>query len=216
MQLQVDYLRQHPKCVAVSTDIDNVDESGNILKQNVRQDNPPLTGWVQQDLWSNGKAVATWSSYMFKREAFDKIPLQGFIDHDFPFQDWPAMVIMAAYGEFQYLPISTVAYRVVIGSDSHAVDIDKLLLRQQRCRTMNKYLASLFPDVLLVDDDETFDRYIALTMISICMQNGDYRRAKDFARKSGHKNVRYWCCQTWLTFWAFIFAKKLWHKIRPK
>ncbi len=216
LQLQVDYLRQHPECVAVSTDYDTINSDGSNYQSFVQKDNPPLTGLVQYDLWTSGKARNAWCCFMFTRQAFDKIPLQGFIDHDFPFQDWPALVIIAGYGEFHYIPESTCVVRKVIGSDSHAVDIDKLLRRQQRSRTMNKYLASLFPDVLPVDDDETFDRYIALTMISTCMQNGNYRRAKDFARKSGHKNVRYWCCQTWITFWAFIFAKKVWHKIRPK
>lgn len=207
LQLQVDYLRAHPKCVAVSTDVDNIDASGKIIAHNVRRENPPLVGNVQKDLWGASNATATWSSYMFTRFAFDKIPLQGFIDYDFPFQDWPAMVIMAAYGEFQFLPISTVAYRVAEGSDSHAIDYNKLLRRQERCRSMNKYLASLFPDVLPVDDDETFDRYIALTMISLCIQKGDYEKAKELACKSGHKNFRYWCCQHKWSFYLFRAAK---------
>lgn len=209
LQLQVDYLQQHPECVAVSTDIDYIDYSDKIIAQNVRRDNPPLVGRVQEDLWGPGKSVATWSSYMFTRLAFDKIPFQGFIDHDFPFQDWPAMVIMAAYGEFQFLPISTVAYRIVEGSDSHAVDFEKMARRQERCRSMNKYLASLFPNVLPMDDDETFDRYIAMTMVGICIKNNDYRRARQFAIQSGRNGLKFLCCCTWLTFQIWRLMKKV-------
>lgn len=214
LQMQVEYLRQHPECVAVSTDYDNMDADGNNYRPCVKKSNPPKTGYVQYDFWTSGKAQNAWCCFMFTRQAFDKIPLQGFIDHDFPFQDWPVLVIISGYGEFGYIQESTCVVRQVIGSDSHSKDIDTLLLRQQRCRTMNKYLASLFPDVLPVDDDETFDRYIALTMISMCIQKKDYKRAKEFARKSGRKNLRYWCCQTHITFWMFFIVKNIWNKIK--
>lgn len=208
LQLQVDYLRAHPKCVAVSSNFDTMNADGSNYVSCSRSACPPLTGLVQQDLWSNGKAQNAWCTFMFPKKVFDEhMPLQGFIEHNFPFQDWPALVVMSEYGEFDYMPISTCVVRQVVGSDSNAVDIEKLARRQERCRSMNKYLASLFPDVLPVDDDETFDRYIALTMISLCIQNGDYKKAKELACKSGHKNFRYWCCQTRLTFWIFRVAK---------
>ncbi|MCQ2311449.1 MAG: glycosyltransferase, partial [Paludibacteraceae bacterium] len=178
LQLQVDYLRQHPECVAVSSDYDTMNADGSNYKSCVRKDNPPLTGHVQYDLWTSGKAQNAWCCFMFTRHAFDRIPLQGFIDHDFPFQDWPALVILAGYGEFHYLPISTCVVRAVLGSDSKAVDLQKLIRRQQRSFSMNNYLASLFPDVLPVDDKETFDRYIAGTLISTCILNNDYKSAK--------------------------------------
>lgn len=205
LQLQVEYMRQHKECVALSTSNEVLDAQGIKRVEKKR----PLTGMVQEDLWTRGLAMAHWSSFMMRKDIFDEhIPLDGFVEHHFPFQDWPAMVIMAGYGEFHYLPIVTTTYRVGHESDSHAVDIKKLLLRQEKSREMNKYLASLFPN-LHQDSDEVFDKYIALTVISICIQNGDYKNAKAYARKSEHKNLRYWCCQTKLTFYLFRFAKLL-------
>lgn len=207
LQIQVEFLSSHPSCVAVSTDFDELDQDREKIVHDVRKNNPPITGMVQQDLWSAGKAMSCWSTYMFKKNIFDeKIPFQAFIDSNFPFQDWPTFVIMAAYGEFQYIPISTCVYRKAKGSDSHAIDINKLLLRQERSKTMCKYLASLFPD-LRQDSDEERDRYIALTMISICILNNKYKLAKGYARKSGVRNIRYWCCQTWITFQLFRILK---------
>lgn len=208
LQLQVGYMRAHTDCVAVSTDVDNIDEQGHIIKRNVYQHNPPLTGMVQYDMWTGGKSIATWSSYLFHRTAFDKIPLQGFIDHDFPFQDWPATVIMAAYGEFHFLPISTVAYRVVEGSDSNGVNIQKIARRQIRTFQMNQYLASLFPETLPMDDEETYFRYLAGTLVASCILCNEYKQAKMYARKNHNwKSLRNWCCQTWITFQLWRMAK---------
>lgn len=207
LQLQVDYLQQHPECVAVSSDFDTMNADGSNYIANSRSSRPPLTGFVQQDLWSSCKAQNAWCTFMFPKKVFDEhMPLQGFIEHNFPFQDWPALVVMSAYGRFDYMPLSTCVVRTVIGSDSKAVDFEKMARRQERCRSMNKYLASLFPN-LKQDSDEVFDRYIALTMISLCIQNGDYKKAKELARQSGHKNFRYWCCQTKWTFYLFRAAK---------
>ena len=214
LQMQVDHLRQHPECVAVSTDVDNINEQGRVIGRNVYQNNPPLTGSVQYDMWTGGKSIATWSSYLFRRTAFDKIPLQGFIDHDFPFQDWPATVIMAAYGEFHFLPISTVAYRVVEGSDSNGVDIQKVARRQRRTFQMNQYLASLFPDTLPMDDEETYWRYLAGTLVAPCVLCNEYQLAKMYARQNHNwKKLRNWCCQTWITFQIWRMAKLIRRRI---
>lgn len=203
LQLQVEYMRKHNECVALSTNNEVLSDDGTRVIEN----KPPLTGWVQEDLWSAGLAMAHWSSFMMRKDIFDAhMPLDGFIEHHFPFQDWPAMVVMAGYGEFHYLPIVTTTYRVIHESDSHCTNLEKVTIRQEKSRSMNKYLASLFPN-LKQDSDEVFDRYIALTLISVCIQNGDYEKAKEYARKSGRKNFRYWCCQTKLTFNAFRTAK---------
>lgn len=213
LQLQVDYLRAHPECVAVSSDYDNMNEDGSDYIACYRSKRPPLTGYVQEDLWSSGKAQNAWCTFMFSKKVFDEhMPLQGFIEHNFPFQDWPALVVISAYGTFDYMPISTCVVRRVKGSDSNAIDIGKTLRRQERSRTMNKYLASLFPN-LKQDTDDVFDRYIALTMISVCIRNSDYQQAKAYAIKSGRKNLRYWCCQTKWTFWAFRTAKLVKQKL---
>jgi len=205
LQLQVEYMRQHSECVALSTRNEILDAKGKITVEKKQ----PLTGMVQDDLWTRGLAMAHWSSFMMRKDVFDNhIELDAFVNHHFPFQDWPAMVIMSAYGEFHFLPITTTTYRVGHISDSHAVDINKLALRQEKSREMNKYLASLFPN-LRANTDEEMDKYIALTMISICVQNGEYEKAKAFAIKSERKNFRYWCCQTKLTFNIFRCAKRL-------
>jgi len=205
LQLQVDYLQQHLECVALSTNNEQLLVGGKKRIEN----KCPLTGWVQEDLWSRGLAMAHWSSFLMRKYVFDAhLPLDDFIEHEFPFQDWPTMVIMAGYGEFHYLPVVTTTYRVIRGSDSHGIDIGKMALRLEKCRSMNKYLASLFPN-LKKDSDEVFDKYIALSMISVCIQNGDFEKAKSYALISEKKNLRYWCCQTKITFIIFRLAKAL-------
>lgn len=207
LQIQVEFLSSNPNCVAVSTDFDTIDADGTNFIPNVRKNNSPATGMVQNDLWSTGKAQNAWCTFMFRKDIFDnKIPFQGFLDNSFPFQDWPVLVIMAAYGTFEYIPLSTCLVRRIKGSDSKAEDINKLLLRQERSKTMCKYLASLFPN-LQRDSDEVLDRYFALTMISTCIFNDKYKLAKGYARKSGVRNIRFWCCQTWITFQLFRILK---------
>jgi len=203
LQLQVDYLRQHPECVALSTNNVKLLDDGSREFEN----KTPLTGWVQEDMWTKGSAMAHWSSFMMRKDIFDKhIPLDGFVENNFPFQDWPTMVIMAGYGEFHYLPVVTTTYRIVRESDSHGTDMEKIAIRQEKSRSMNKYLASLFPN-LKQDSDEEFDKYIALTMISACIINDDFDNAKRYAKNSCKKNLRYWCCQTKFTFKIFRMAK---------
>lgn len=207
IQMQVDFLLAHPDCVAVSTDFDKLDMDRETLITNFRRGNPPITGMVQKDLWSTGRAMGCWSTYMLVKSIFDtKIPFSAFIDNHFPFQDWPALVIMAAYGKFEYIPVSTCVYRKERGSDSNIVDLDKIAIRQAKGKEMCKYLANLFPD-LYQNSDEELDRYFASTMISACILNNKYRQAKMYARKSKHKNIRYWCCQTWITFSLYRILK---------
>lgn len=211
LQLQVDYLRQHPSCVAVSSDYDTMDEDGSNYQANCRKNNPPVIGHVQKVLWSEVGAHNAWCTFMFSKKVLDMhIPFDAFVR--FPFQDWPALVCMAGYGEFGYIPISTCVVRRVKGSDSRAVDIHRLEQRQRKVRDMNKYLASLFP-TLKQDDDDTFDKYIASTMVGVCITNNEYRLAKQYARQSGNLSFRNICCQTWFTFQLFRLFKRLKYKL---
>lgn len=211
LQLQVNYLRTHPECVAVSTDYDTVNEDGMNLKKNVRKASPPLTGMVQQDLWGPGKSINAWCTFMFRKDVMDKnMPYDTFIEKKFPFQDWPAAVVMAAYGEFHYIEESTCLVRIASGSDSHAVDLQKFIMRQTKCRAMNIALNDIYP-YLRLDSEEDWNRYFAGTLIGLCVRNNDFNNAKKYALQHGVKNLCYWCCQNRLSFQMFRLLKLLYN-----
>lgn len=205
LQMQYDYMIAHPECVALSTDYDLCDTKGNLIKYNVKKDKPPLTGFVQQDLWGKSLANNAWCAFMFNKLIFDKyVPLDAYVEYSFPFQDWPTLVIMSAYGEFHYLPVSTNTVRIGHESDSHYVDFNKFELRMRRAKEMNRYLHHLFPE--LDFSDEEYDKHINTLLVQLCVKNNEYCIAKKFLHNSYIHGIKYWCCQNYIGFKLLRYA----------
>lgn len=114
IQLQVDFMEKHPNCVISHTDYDRLLVKTNkiISSYNQTKGVTPPTGSIQKEVLS-GKERMSAVTLCYRAEELKKYcPLDTYVSMSFPREDWPTILIMAAYGDIEYIPISTATYRV--------------------------------------------------------------------------------------------------------
>ena len=215
LQTQYDYMRAHQECVGTTTGCDTMDENNVVYSDHTKyDDNPNPRIITQQQIWTEFSNI-NMGGVFFKKSIFDKhMPFDAFIEYGFPLQDWPAMLIMAGYGEIHFLPIFSFTYRLGHVSDAHPQDFGKLERKMLRGKKMYQYLHSLFPT--LPYNDAEYDRYANKVLLQFCIRSGNYPMAKKYAKLCDKKTVREYCCSTYLTFQMYRGMKKMSKSIRSR
>lgn len=211
LQTKVDYLRQHPQCIGVTSNENRVDADGNIIKKYASQANRTIN-IPQIEIWNPNNIPRNLSVVMYRKDTFDKhIQLSNYIKYDYPFQDFPTILTMAAYGEFHYMPIVTLNYRVGHESDSHPSDLQKFERRMLRSKNMYEHLHTLFPNLDFEEGD--FDHYMGMAIIKQSIKLNNYPMAHKYAAKLKSRSISVLCSKTRLTFHLYrqlrILKKRL-------
>ena len=205
IQLQVDFMEQHPECVACVTDYDTLYErTGKIVRNTCESTGVrPVEGRIQKELLT-GKDHVGGGSLCIRRETFDKyIPVQDFMRLAFPREDWPALLILTAYGDLRYIPISTTTYRVGQESITRTSDYEKVIRRAQQDKEMTEYLYTLFPEWGPFKDGPYFDYIGYHNALLAAYRNNDYPAAREFAPKDKANSWATRMAKTKLTFLLF-------------
>lgn len=202
MQMQVDFMEAHPECVACHTGTDTLHEkTGEIEPFNPARKGYVPEGMIQKEIIA-GKENAVCSSLCLRRATmiehvpFDKYP-------SFPCDDWPTLVIISAYGEIRYLPVSTTTYRVGQISLTNLKDYNRIRNFWQQSKVMAAYMYELFPELGEFNDGPYFDNYVYHPLLSAAYINNDWKSAKEFAKKDPRNTWATKCAKTWLTFKLF-------------
>lgn len=148
IQLQVDFMEAHPECAVCYTDIDEYNEISHstIKSYKTQKGFRPPEGSIQKDILL-GNVYISAVTMCIRRSTFEKyIPAEEFVRRQFPREDWPTLLILAAHGEIRYVPVSTATYRVGQDSITWTSDYEKIFLRVQKDKEMTEYLYSLFPE----------------------------------------------------------------------
>ena len=114
IQLQVDFMEAHPECVCSHTDEDEYYENTGITKKAIKQSNgiAPPEGKIQKTILSGGEHISA-ATMCIRRSTFEEhVPADEFAKRRFPREDWPILLVLAAYGDIRYIPISTATYRI--------------------------------------------------------------------------------------------------------
>ena len=215
LQLQYDYMEGHPECSGMTSACDEVDEYGKIVKRAASEcakdgKDAILPRITQKQIWKDPIPINS-GGFFFRKDIFDSVmPLDAFVEQDFPYQDWPALLIMAGYGEIHYLPIATFAYRIGHASDSHSDDISKLERRMTRGANMYYYLHTLFPT--LEWEKGIYEKYADNVLLRFAIKSNNYRKAKYYAKKIPQKTIREISCYTMATFQLYRWLKQVRHK----
>ena len=212
LQVQYSYMECHPECSGMTSACDEVDEHGMIIKsvgyefdKNVQD--AVLRRITQQQIWKDPIPINS-GGFFFRKVIFDRaMPLEAFVEQDFPYQDWPALLIMAGYGEIRYLPISTFTYRIGHTSDSHSDDINKLERRMKRGANMYYYLHTLFST--LEYKEGTYEKYANNVLLQFCIKCNNYKKAKFYAKKIPQKTIREISCYSMATFQLYRWLKQV-------
>lgn len=210
LQLQVDYMEIHLSCGVLHTDFDELNVLTNKITKSYRDTmkNDIPQGYVQKQIF-DGRLHISAPTVCIRKELFDKfIPVDKYIELNFPIEDWPTWVILSKYSEVNYLPISTVTYRRGHESVSNLQNYDAIETKFSREKKMYKYLCDIFPNDLIFDG-KGYDSYVYSVLLNLAFKQKDYRKANQFGKKIGNKSVKVVCSQNRILFWIFFFFKQV-------
>ena len=215
IQLQVDFMEQHLECVLCHTDVDEYYENDGTLKESVKQSIGlvPPEGKIQRNIL-HGQDHVSAVTMCIRRATFEEhVPADEFAKRRFPREDWPTLLVMAAYGDILYIPISTATYRVGQESITRTSDYEKVIRRAQQDKEMTEYLYTLFPEWGPFKDGPYFDYIGYHNALHAAYRNNDYEAAHEFAKKDTLGKWATRMARTKLTFklfrWIQIKRKKL-------
>jgi glycosyltransferase involved in cell wall biosynthesis len=210
IQLQVDYMESHLQCGVLHTDYDELNILTNKLKKNRNQSlNSVLPeGFVQKELFT-GKLKIVAGSVCIRKDVFDRfIPVNKYIELDFPIEDWPTWIILSNYCEVNYLPVSTITYRQghpsITNQKSYAIVKDKFRREQK----MYEFLCSLFPDNLAYDA-LGYENYVNKVLLNLSYRNMDYAAARMYAGLVNNSSLKNILAQNRILFYLFCIVKKI-------
>lgn len=205
IQLQVDFMENHPNCVISHTDYDRllVKKDKIIHSYNQTKTIIPPCGKIQKEILS-GKEHMSAVTICYRAELLKKYcPLDTYVSMKFPREDYPTILILAAYGDIEYISISTATYRVGQVSITNTIDYDKIRRRYQLDKQMNEFLYTLFPEFGEFKDEEWYDSYVYHSLLVAAYENNDYKSAKEFATKDPTNTILKKMANNWFTFQLF-------------
>ena len=207
MQTMVDYLESNPTVDVVYTD-------GFTFKENGEKKYPMI--WPREDfpkfqkMWRGEQPCISLDMIVAKTSVMNNsICYDDYIKLRFPAQDWSTNLLLLYHNaRFSFLDQPSVAIRESHGSMSRSIDYNKIehyFLQETR---MNCYLDQLITGDSSISYDVDKQRlYHAL--INAAYKNSDWRRAKEYSKKSGEHTLRNYFSHTWLTFHFFRLVKKI-------
>lgn len=199
MQMQVDFMEQHPECVICHTSNDILYMNTGTIKPSSKHNVPE--GMILEDVIGGREQIVS-STVSLRAAAVKKhIPFEMYVKEDFPCEDWPTMAILSAYGEIRYLPQSTTVYRVGQASVTNEVNYEKIRRYWLRSKHMTECIYEILPQLGEFKDAEYFDTFMFNAMLNAAYENNDYKSAREFAEKNPNRQrLATRCAKCWLTF----------------
>ena len=216
LQIQVDYMESHLNCGLLHTDYDELDIVSHTIIHSYRAKSKEqiLQGYRQKEIF-NGQLKIVSPTICFRKELFDKyIPVDRYIELNFPIEDWPTWLILSKYSEVDYLAISTATYRVGHESLSNLESYNKVLSKFTKEKVMYKFLCDMFPDDLeFVEED--YNKHVDRVLFNIAFKKTDFKITKKYGqklKKQGVMNLKIVSSSNVLMFYLFSWLRRI--KIR--
>ena len=193
LQLQLNYMESNPKCnVLITNHRCHNRETGIITEEIAKFDN---TIPLQDAMWGGcGFCNAT----IMYRADFIKahLDLDEFINRRLSLQDWPAWVILAAYTDFDILPVSTATFGIETVSITRPDTYERLEKRYEGDAKVYEYLCELFPDKFPFSK-EGWEQYTYDRLLALAYKKRDFSGAKKYGGLCKKKTKRtFWWSKT--------------------
>lgn len=202
LQLQVEFMELHPNTVVCHTDVNILNEhTGKIIQEyNKIKNITPPEGRIQKDVIAGKECIRAVTMCIRRDCIFQYCDFEKWIELGFPREDWPMLFILSAYGNINYIPISTATYRVGQESITNTLSYDKIRKRYQQDKIMTEYLYSLFPELGEFKDGWWYDTHVYHSLLVAAYHNNDYKSAKEFAKNDITNTLSKKCACNWLFF----------------
>lgn len=210
LQIQLDFMESHPESnVLITNHRKHNRTTGEIKEYKAYIDRSvPL-----QEAIDCGHTDYCNATIMYRADFMKKhLPLDDFIKYHFYLQDWTAWMILAGYTDFDIIENSTATFGIETVSITRPMEYAKLQERLDKEFFGYKYVHDMFPN--LTWDEPGWYSYVDAMMMKLAYKRGDYRKAKEYAKKCGGHTMRVLCTHTWITFQLFRMVKNIKSKVQ--
>lgn len=178
----------------------------------ILENNPPDETLDQLSSVHSGRYPMCFGTACIRKELMDKyVNLDDYIRDGFTIQDWPTEMLLARHTKFGYISTPSYVYRIHEGSMSHPQTYETLLNKYTKETDMYRYICETTGEGY---NEKGWWSSVYTRLLGLAYQKRDFENAKKYAQVIGGKRLKVLCTKTRITFWAFIIAKKVWHKIR--
>ena len=204
LQLQLDYIESHPDCNVLITNHRCHNRDTGVITEEVAKIDRTIP--LQKAMWGGSSFCNATIMY---RADFMKahLDLDEFINRRLSLQDWPAWVILAAYTDFEILPVSTATFGIETVSITRPDTYERLEKRYKGDALVYQYLCELFPEVFPFDK-EGWDRYTYSQLMNLAYRKKDLLSAKKYAQLSRLQSLKAKCTKSRLSFYGYILLKR--------
>lgn len=205
LQLQLDYMESHPNSNVLITNHRNHNRDTGIITEEVAYINRDIP--LQNAMWG-GSAFCN-ATIMYRADFMKAhLDLDEFIKRRLSLQDWPAWVILAAYTDFDVLPVSTATFGIETVSITRPDTYERLEKRYQGDAKVYEYLCELFPDKFPFSKDG-WEQYTYDRLLALAYKKKDFVGAKKYGGLCKKKTVKVVCSKSRVLFNLFLMLKGL-------
>lgn len=205
LQLQLDYMESHPNSNVLITNHRKHNRDTGIITEEVAYINRDIP--LQNAMWG-GSAFCN-ATIMYRADFMKAhLDLDEFINRRLSLQDWPAWVILAAYTDFDILPVSTATFGIETVSITRPDTYERLERRYQGDAKVYEYLCELFPDKFPFSK-EGWDQYTYDRLLALAYKKEDFTGAKKYGALCNKKTIKVVCSQSKLLFNLYLMFKGL-------
>lgn len=209
LSLQVEFLEKNPEIGMVHTDYFELNRKTDILTKKIIHETVYRDKLIKEIFYGNFKCCN--SSVMYRKSIIDEfVPLDDYINYQFPLQDWYTWICIANHTKFHCLPVITTTVGKDIESITRPIDYDIVIKRFIKEKFVYKYLCDKFPGDLHYDE-LAYDLHVNHILLNVAFNNKDFAAAKKFSNQSkilGSKELKNRIANNLVTFYLFIILKK--------
>lgn len=210
LQLQLDYMESHSDCNVLITNHRCHNRGTGVITEEVAKIDRSIP--LQKAMW--GGCSFCNATIMYRADFMKAhLDLDEFINRRLSLQDWPAWVILAAYTDFDVLPISTATFGIETVSITRPDTYERLECRYKRDVIVYQYLCELFPDVFPFDK-EGWNKYVYSQLMNMAFRKKDFQSAKKYAMLCEEKSIKYRCTKTKFLFLLYLWLRKIYNFIK--
>lgn len=205
LQLQLDYMELHPECNVLITNHRCHNRDTGLITEEIAKINRNIP--LQNAMWGD---CSFCNATLMYRADFMKahLDLDEFINRKLSLQDWPVWVILAAYTDFDILPISTATFGIETVSITRPDTYERLEKRFCGDAAVYEYLCELFPEKFPFDR-ERWVKYTYSQLLGMAYRKSDYKSANKYAKLVGGHSIKVIFAKCSITFYFYVFLKKI-------
>lgn len=213
LQIQLDYMESHPESNVLITDHRCHNRTTGKIKEEQAIIDRGLP--LQQSIYGSAKTRFCNATIMYRADFLKThLNLNDFIERKLYLQDWPAWVILSAYTDFDYIPVSTATWCIETESITRPRSVEQYSYRLDKDEDCVKYLVELFPESFTYDAADWAKRKNEQLM-NLAFRIHDYKTAREYVQNSSCKSfVKKACARNRILFKIYCAGSNLKHKLQ--